>query len=567
MKKFNSSLFLIGFLLSMSTYSFSQDESFSMRQVACGLSQPWEITFGPDGFLWATEAHSYEITRINPTTGTTQVVVDLSGEKNFLNFTEVEEWPQGGLMGMVFHPDFDDNPYLYVAYVYRFDGCLPETQGCFFKTKIVRYDYNMNTQTLSNEMIISDTIPGSTDHNGGRLAIGPDTSNGDTHFLYYGVGDMGAGHLGNAERAHHGQEVQYYEGKILRFNLTPDNDANDSDSWIPNDNPFNGSGPNPSQQSAVWSLGHRNPQGLVFSPDGRLYESEHGPYSDDEINLILPAYNYGFPLIVGFSDGNYDGSKAGAGSTLPLIESEFANEALIAETFSYSDPIASFFAVPQSEVSTLYTNDLNNTPPFDNYYLQYPSVAPSGIDYYDSDAIPGWKNSLLVANLKVGSMYRIQLTNNGTTFEGDTISYFEGMGRFRDIAISADGTKIYLSADSIGSIKGAPGEAVAPPNKGCILEFTYLTTDTWDPAFGESVTVFPNPTSQASTQLSIKLADPAEVFVELFTVSGQRLATILPSVNTISFDKTIDMGQYQPGIYFLKVQIDGTMVTRKVIKL
>lgn len=563
MRKLNSSLLFVIFLLSFSSYSFSQDEAFSMRQVACGLSQPWEITFGPDGYLWATEAHSYQITRINPATGSTQLVVDLSGEKNFPNFNEAEEWPQGGLMGMAFHPDFENHPYFYVAYVFRFGGCMPQTQGCFFQTKIVRYDYDMNTQSLSNEMVISDTIPGSTDHNGGRMAIGPNTENTGTDFLYYGVGDMGSGHLGNAERAHHGQEVAYYEGKILRFNLTPDNDANDSDSWIPNDNPFS----EPGKQSAVWSVGHRNPQGLVFSPDGMLYESEHGPYSDDEINLILPGYNYGFPLIMGFSDGNYNGSKAGAGSTLPLIVSEFANEALIQQTSPYSDPIASFFPAPQSEISTLYTNDINDTSPFDNYYLQYPSVAPSGIDFYGSDAIPGWKNSLLVANLKIGSMYRIQLTNNGTTFEGDTISYFEGMGRFRDLAISADGTKIYLAADSVGSIKGAPGEAVVPPNKGCILEFTYLTTDTWEAALGESVTVFPNPTNQASTQLSIKLADPAEVFVELFTATGQRLVTILPPVNTISFDKTINMAQYQPGIYFLKVQIDGTMVTRKLINL
>lgn len=140
-------------------------------------------------------------------------------------------------------------------------------------------------------------------------------------FLFYGVGDMGAGIGGNSERVHHGQDLlEYYEGKILRFNLSPDNDFDDFDAWIPNNNPFNSS----DKQSAVWSLGHRNPQGLVFSPDGILYEVEHGPYSDDEINIIERGHNYGFPLIMGFTDGNYDGSRAADGITMPEVGSKQA---------------------------------------------------------------------------------------------------------------------------------------------------------------------------------------------------------------------------------------------------
>lgn len=88
----------------------------------------------------------------------------------------------------------------------------------------------MNTKSLTNELVINDDIPGSTDHNGGRLVIGPIFNNMD--YIFYGVGDMGAGHLGNAERAHRGQIRNIYEGKILRFNLIPDGDTSSVDSWI-----------------------------------------------------------------------------------------------------------------------------------------------------------------------------------------------------------------------------------------------------------------------------------------------------------------------------------------------
>ena len=162
---------------------------------------------------------------------------------------------------------------------------------------------------MKNEFVIIDTLPGSSDHNGGRIAIGPV---GGTNYLFYSIGDMAAGHLGNRERTHHGQEIDKYEGKILRFNLEPDGDAIAADRWVPNDNPYSAG----DAKSAVWTLGHRNPQGLVFGPNGILYEAEHGPYSDDEINIIEPMRNYGHPLITGFADGNYNGSAVGAGSTV-----------------------------------------------------------------------------------------------------------------------------------------------------------------------------------------------------------------------------------------------------------
>jgi len=373
-------------------------------------------------------------------------------------------------------------------------------------------------------------------------------------YLFYSIGDMAAGHLGNAARPHHGQQPEFWEGKILRFNMTPDSDTG-YNGWIPNDNPFN----TPARQNAVWSLGHRNPQGLVFSPDGTLYESEHGPYSDDEINIIRPGYNYGFPLIVGFADGNYDGSRSGAGSGAPAVVSEVANRTLIQAKHPYSDPIFSLFRATRPEVVTLYNHDVQNSPPFPNYFLYYPTSAPSGIEYYGSDAIPGWKNSLLITNLKLAIVYRLKLNANGSAIVGDTIGLFHGLGRFRDLAISADGTKIYVSADSVGAVKSTPGVAGVPPNKGCILEFSFAPTGINPSAQARGIRVYPNP---AAGEFTLQLPDGlAAANVSVLNVLGQtslvrRVSTGKTSVSTESLS---------PGIYTIRVQSDNGAWSDKLV--
>jgi PQQ-dependent dehydrogenase (s-GDH family) len=431
--------------------------TFTMRTVKTGMLMPWEITYGPDNFLWTTEARGYKVSRVNPANGATNVLLDLTNNKNFANFPPVS--PQGGLMGLALHPQLlTGKPYVYLAYVYRFDGCQTGTDGCFFKTKVVRYTYNADLQILTNETILCDTIPGSTDHNGGRMTIGQ--ING-TPYLFYGVGDMGAGQFGNANRVNHAQSTLFYEGKILRFNLEPDTDLGVFDKWNPNDNPFG---------NAIWSYGHRNPQGLVFG-NGKLYESEHGPYSDDELNLIERGSNYGFPLIAGLADGNYNGAAVGFGTGVPSIVSEQNNAAAIGST--YRDPLKSFFPESNVNIRGIYQNYVDNTIPVNNYFLSWNSIAPSGIDFYNSTAIPGWQNSILITSLKRRRVYRLQLDATGTGVVSDTLPFFADMGRFRDIAISQDGTKIYISCDSEGQTSGpTAGTTIDPPNKG-ILEFTY----------------------------------------------------------------------------------------------
>jgi PQQ-dependent dehydrogenase (s-GDH family) len=540
------------FLLLFSCNAFAQSTPFAMRQLACNLSQPWEIKFGPDSWLWVTEAQSYKLDRVNPSTGATELLLDLSAKKNFPNAYAAQTFPQGGLQGFAFHPDFANNPYIYLAYVHRFDSCKTGTGGCFFRTKLVRYNYDIATKAFSNETVITDTIPGSTDHNGGRLVIGP--GSGTTNSLFYSVGDMGAGHLGNGSRAHHGQLTNVWEGKILRFNLTSDGDSG-PDAWIPNDNPFSTAG----YQNAVWSLGHRNPQGLVFGPTGILYESEHGPYSDDEINIVKRANNYGFPLIMGFADGNYDGSKAGAGSGLPMVTSEAASKTAIEANYTYSEPIFSLFRATKAEVTTMWTNDVNNTPPYASYYLQYPTSAPSGIDYYNSTAIPGWQGSLLVTNLKLGNVYRLKLSADGSSVTSDTMALFTGLGRFRDLAISPDGTKIYASTDTGGAIKGAPGASVTPPNRGCILEFSFVPTRVTGVARGATMLVSPNP---ANGQFSVSLpAGTTRGELRVTDLLGKQVYN-----STLSQAETrFDSKAFVPGVYNLQVIANGETRNERVV--
>ena len=122
-------------LLFLSTFpAFAQNESFQMNEIICDLSQPWEIAYGPDGYLWVTEAQNYRVSRINPEDGSQHLLIDLSNNKNFPNYST--PWPQGGLTGLALHPKlFTGQPYVYLAYVFRFDSCQGGNSGCFFKTR------------------------------------------------------------------------------------------------------------------------------------------------------------------------------------------------------------------------------------------------------------------------------------------------------------------------------------------------------------------------------------------------------------------------------------------------
>ncbi|RZM19835.1 MAG: hypothetical protein EOO88_36955, partial [Pedobacter sp.] len=469
------------------TVNGSHGEKFKRKVVARNLSDPWEITYGPDHHLWITEAKSYLVSRINPKTGEKQVALNLESERKFPRYDKIPDdvdggkpWPQGGLMGMALHPKLlQGKPYVYLAYIHKFSGAAsegkgeePDFKGYNFTARLVCYEYNEQTGKLSKPVVLCDTIPASNDHNGGRLVIAP--VNGKD-YIFYAVGDLGAGQYKNGGRTNYAQDNKKYEGKILRFNVEPDNDLNTYDRWIPNDNPFN-----KEEQNAVWSIGHRNVQGIANITVGRtnfLYAAEHGPFSDDEINLIEKGKNYGHPLVIGYMDNNYNGFAAAVSdneqlpgkwhTTYPLIKNEQQNAIELGA--DYRDPVKSLYPARNSFLDTIFSAVVSKRGE-----PERPAVAPSGMVAYTASGIPGWNNSLLLTSLKEGKLYRLKLNKTGNTVDSDTIQYFKLPVRYRDVTYSPDGKTIYLSTDS-STVTSGPSEEDQEKSivRGGIISYTY----------------------------------------------------------------------------------------------
>lgn len=455
------------------------------------LNDPWEVTYGPDNYLWITEAKGYRVNRIHPNTGARTTVLDISQNSTFLGADTAGircrfgngSGAQGGLAGLALHPKFLDpvapQNYVYISYVFA------QVSSTVFVNKIVRFTYNTGSNRLESPVSLVDSLPGSSDHNSQRMIIAP--VNG-THYLFYASGDMGAGQFGNHLRTLKAQWTNSYEGKILRFNLVPDGDAGTFNRWIPNDNPFNTS---PTAQSAVWALGLRNNQGFAYDPVlDKLYGSSHGPFSDDEINIIEKEKNYGHPLVVGYAwDNNANGTTAGAApgmspahpSSCPWIDNEVTIAAGIP---NYKDPL--FSAYPSSERFPSL-NALWNTTPIPNNG-EWPSEGWSGLDLYTNSIIPGWKRSLVAASLKWGRLVKLKLNATGDsiikTAGYDTVSYFGSVNRYRDLAFAPNGRDIFVIMDKNASTSG-PSAAfpVVPACGGCLQKYTFLGY-TADPANG-----------------------------------------------------------------------------------
>lgn len=304
------------------------------------LQFPWELLWGPDNHLWMTERKG-KITRIDPASGEKTEVITIN---------EVVSQGEGGLLGMALHPDFHNTAQVFVAYCYNKNNIYTE--------KIVRFNYNGTT--LTDPLVLVDDIKAAVIHDGCRLVI-------KNNQLFITTGDA-------SEEATLPQKFASKNGKVLRVNL---------DGSIPADNP--------DPASPVWSVGHRNPQGLVFIGDS-LYASEHGPDSDDEINVIHRGSNYGWPDVKGDCD---------------------ASEQAFCEENNVIEPVIKWT----------------------------PTIAVSGMDYYNSDSIPQWKNSLLVCTLKGSRLVQLKL-NGSEISEAD--NFLEGRyGRLRDACVSPDG-KVYI---------------------------------------------------------------------------------------------------------------------------
>ena len=554
--------------MAFASVSFSQGEPFTKRTVLSGLNSPWEIVYGPNDSLWVTENVSYLIKRVSIADGNTTTLLNLSANKNFSQ-GDGGRWPQGGLMGMALHPDLyssDVNvrsakPWVYLAYVFnRPTGQTCSTNSgssnpCNFYTRIVRYDYNGNS--LTNPIVLLDSIPGSNDHNSGRMTIGPDLK------LYYTIGDLGAGQFNNASRPNNAQTLDAFDGKIIRLNTETDNDAGD-DEWVPDDNPYYNGTPI-TARDYVYTLGHRNAQGIVWGNVNGvdvLYNSEHGDKTDDEVNRLIAGGNYGWPRMVGYNDGNYDGMTLGGYS--PVNEGSFCGS-----TSNEQTPLFTLFTRNSSQINALSTD-----------YLTWPTVAPSSIDFYRFSKIPGWQNSLMIPCLKSGRVYRIKLNINGdgivpVSGSSDTASFFRGEGRFRDMAISPDGLKFYLACDATGQTSGPTGSfnggGTPPPNAGSILEFTYtgiilpINEVTYQkPSREEYIKVFPVPAKNEVVVL-IKTNVQKPYTLEVMSVEGRVVRSLKSAKNEIR----IEMEDIPAGVYFLQIKnaFGQLQQSEKIIKL
>lgn len=301
----------------------------SIKVVAQNLNIPWEIAFLPGGDILVTE-RSGTLRRI----GTNQKTYTVEG---------VHHVGEGGLLGLALHPKFAQNHLLYLY--------LTTSSGNGLTNRVERYSYD--SDRLSNKTPIIGNIPGAANHDGGRLAFGPDG------LLYITTGDAG-----QPERA---QDTSSLAGKILRLT---------DEGKTPSGNPFG---------SAVYSYGHRNPQGLAWDNNGRLWATEHGRSGIrsglDELNLIIKGANYGWPEI--------EGDEQRAGMQTPVT----------------------------------------NSGPDETW-------APAGLAY--------WDGSLFFAGLRGESLYEAKINGNNVSLK----SHLRGdFGRLRAVVLGPDGF-LYISTSN-----------------------------------------------------------------------------------------------------------------------
>ena len=330
-------------------------------QLADGLERPWGLAFLPDGGFLVTERP-----------GRLQLVRD--GRK-----TEVTGLPaisairQGGLLDVSLHPEFAANRWVYLSYS-KGDAAGTATtlgRGRLEGTRLVDFE----------EVFSQDRLSGPGRHYGSRIAWLPDGT------LLLSIGDRGS----NPPRA---QDPMDHAGKLLRLN---------ADGTVPDDNPFVG---REDVHPEIWSLGHRNIQGLVVGSSGDVvWATEHGPRGGDELNSIEPGKNYGWPVV----------SKA----------REYRTEAQYGEARSrpgYVDPVYEFL----------------------------PTLAPSGLALVTSERFPAWRGNLLAGGLAAQRIRRVVLENGEVVHEEELL--LGVVGRIRDVREGPDGLVYVLTDETDGGL-------------------------------------------------------------------------------------------------------------------
>lgn len=326
----------------------SRQSPYNVEVITENLNVPWAIDISANGDIYFTERPG-SIKVIKNGTINPQPLIIFTPP--FISQGE------GGLMGIDLDPDFSQNHYFYVMHSYS------ESNRIY--NRIIRLIEN-NNKAYTDKILI-DKIPGGQIHNGGRIKVGPDKK------LYITTGDAGNPSLS--------QNLSSTAGKILRIELNGS---------IPKDNPFT--------NSPIYSFGHRNPQGLAWSSKNILYSSEHGQSAHDEINIIHPGTNYGWPLVQG------DEESTEVTVQNPLIHSG-------EDTW-----------------------------------------APSGITFASQGP---WQDKLLVATLRGQQLLSISLNENGSVVESVESWLKNEYGRLREVIQGKD-RSIYITTSNRDG-RGNPG--------------------------------------------------------------------------------------------------------------
>lgn len=335
--------------------SLAQDSSYfeiptlKTEVIAGDLKIPWDLCWGPDGNIWFTERDG-NISRLDPVTGELRL---LRWEEDVFQTIE-----NSGMHSMALHPNFPDEPYVFVHYCYE----------SRFNSKIVRYKYFEKGDSLGERQRLL-WLNANTSHNGSRIVFDSDST------FFFSLGDA-------YSKDEFPQDTLHKNGKVLHMK---------TDGSAPSNNPID--------ESLVWSIGHRNPQGLVLADNGMLYSCEHGTNENDELNLIEKFRNYGWPHVAGACDHPE--------------ENDFC------ESLNVREPIMSWS----------------------------PTVAPCGLEYYGSNQIPEWQNSLLVCTMKGRQLKLCKLSDDGLTVVAGKNLFHKEFGRIRDVLAAPDGS-IYISTSN-----------------------------------------------------------------------------------------------------------------------
>lgn len=357
-------------LIGLPTVVFSADYPIRVVELASGLENPWSLQFLPGGDILITERP-----------GRLRIFRDGTLDpESIAGVPEVRRTVLGGLLDVLLHPDFADNGILYLSYSKAVDES-------FSTTAVARARFDGERLSRVEDIFVASTRSQSPTNFGGRMVFGRDGK------LYLTVGERQ-----EQERA---QDPMDHGGKVLRLN---------DDGTAPDDNPF---ASDPAWLPEIYTLGNRSPQGLAVNPEtGDIWENEHGPLGGDEINVLKPGANYGWPIVSYGTD--YDGTQ-----------------------------------ITESGLTTLEGFE----PPL-VYWV--PSIAISGLSFYDGDVFSAWQG-----NVFVGAMMRGRVRGSGhiqrLTFEnGRAITrepiLLELRQRIRDVRPGPDGLIYVLTEENPGAL-------------------------------------------------------------------------------------------------------------------